>query len=195
MSTSSELAERLREAYIAGATAVHEHFTAYHPDIVPRGDPEFGEAASDYAALASTAQPPDEPMMTPEQEAEIVEDINSGRWPYLQPLAQPPVSETVAWATGHDKDSGWTLAPTFIRKLSKDALAATGYETTWEVLEHVFLAGLNAAPQPTTTVLREALTFYALKANWNDGMLLEHIPSSVEADGGKIACAALTTKE
>ncbi len=43
----------LREAYIAGATAVHEHYKAEHPDIIPRGDPEFGEAASDYAARAA----------------------------------------------------------------------------------------------------------------------------------------------
>jgi len=32
----------------------------------------------------------DEPWLTPDEEAEIVEDINSGRWPYLAPLPSRP---------------------------------------------------------------------------------------------------------
>ena len=39
----------LAAAFEAGATSVHEHWTA-NPGEAPRGDPEFGEAARDYAA-------------------------------------------------------------------------------------------------------------------------------------------------
>jgi hypothetical protein len=41
----------VREAFIAGATAVHEEWVAAHErgEGPPRGDPEFGEAAGDYA--------------------------------------------------------------------------------------------------------------------------------------------------
>lgn len=40
--------ERLADAYIAGAMSVHEYWTE-NPGEAPRGDPEFGEAAGDYA--------------------------------------------------------------------------------------------------------------------------------------------------
>jgi len=55
--------EGLREAFIAGATAVHKEWLASHErgeDHPPRGEPDFSEAATDYAALASpplTAEP------------------------------------------------------------------------------------------------------------------------------------------
>ena len=40
--------ERLADAYIAGAMSVHEYWTE-NPGEAPRGDPEFDEAAGDYA--------------------------------------------------------------------------------------------------------------------------------------------------
>ena len=55
--------EGLRGAFIAGATAVHKEWLASHErgeDHPPRGEPDFSEAATDYAALASpplTAEP------------------------------------------------------------------------------------------------------------------------------------------
>ena len=45
------LKEALEAAYIQGATDVHKHWTE-NPGEAPRGDPEFGEAASDYAEAA-----------------------------------------------------------------------------------------------------------------------------------------------
>lgn len=47
--------EVLREAYIAGATAVHNEWVAAteRGDGPPRGEPDFSEAASDYAALTA----------------------------------------------------------------------------------------------------------------------------------------------
>lgn len=41
--------DRLFDAYVAGATNVHEYWTE-NPGEAPRGDPEFDEAANDYAA-------------------------------------------------------------------------------------------------------------------------------------------------
>lgn len=46
--------DALRDAYMAGATAVHEYWLR-NPGEAPRGDPEFGEAAGDYAAAAIRA--------------------------------------------------------------------------------------------------------------------------------------------
>jgi hypothetical protein len=44
------------------------------------------ELIAAYETDAPLSQPQaGEPMLTPEEEAAIVEDINSGRWPYLQP--------------------------------------------------------------------------------------------------------------
>ena len=45
----------MREAYIAGATAVHNEWVAAteRGDGPPRGEPDFSEAASDYAALTA----------------------------------------------------------------------------------------------------------------------------------------------
>lgn len=43
--------DALKAAYEAGALAVHEYWQS-NPGEAPRGDPEFGEAASDYAAAA-----------------------------------------------------------------------------------------------------------------------------------------------
>ena len=51
--------QRIIAAYIEGATAVHEEWCRAHElgEGPPRGDPEFGEAASDYAAsIASIAK-------------------------------------------------------------------------------------------------------------------------------------------
>lgn len=45
------LREALAEAYRKGATDVHAHWQN-NPGEAPRGDPEFGEAASDYASAA-----------------------------------------------------------------------------------------------------------------------------------------------
>lgn len=45
------LREALRAAYLQGALDVHGHWLE-NPGEAPRGDPEFGEAASDYAAAA-----------------------------------------------------------------------------------------------------------------------------------------------
>ncbi len=47
--------EPVREAFIAAATAVHNEWVAASErgDGPPRGDPEFTEAASDYAALSA----------------------------------------------------------------------------------------------------------------------------------------------
>ena len=45
------LREALRDAYLQGALDVHGHWLE-NPGEAPRGDPEFGEAASDYAAAA-----------------------------------------------------------------------------------------------------------------------------------------------
>lgn len=47
--------EALQEAYIAGATAVHNEWVAAteRGDGPPRGEPDFSEAASDYATLTA----------------------------------------------------------------------------------------------------------------------------------------------
>lgn len=45
------LRQSLAEAYRKGATDVHNYWVN-NPGEPPRGDPEFGEAASDYAAAA-----------------------------------------------------------------------------------------------------------------------------------------------
>jgi hypothetical protein len=45
------LREALAEAYRKGATDVHNYWVN-NPGEPPRGDPEFGESASDYAAAA-----------------------------------------------------------------------------------------------------------------------------------------------
>lgn len=45
------LREALRAAYLQGALDVHGHWLE-NPGETPRGVPEFGEAASDYAAAA-----------------------------------------------------------------------------------------------------------------------------------------------
>lgn len=47
-------ASAIREAFVAGATAVHSEWVAAaeRGDEPPRGEPDFSEAASDYAALA-----------------------------------------------------------------------------------------------------------------------------------------------
>lgn len=45
------LREALKHAYLKGATDVHDYWTE-NPGEAPRGDPEFGEAASDYANAA-----------------------------------------------------------------------------------------------------------------------------------------------
>ena len=47
--------EALQEAYIAGAIAVHNEWLAAFErgEGPPRGDPDFSEAASDYAALTA----------------------------------------------------------------------------------------------------------------------------------------------
>lgn len=54
------LREALAEAYRKGATDVHNYWVS-NPGEPPQGDPEFGEAASDYAhfaiELAALAQP------------------------------------------------------------------------------------------------------------------------------------------
>jgi hypothetical protein len=56
---SDEWREAIEDAFIAGATAVHNEWlaTAERGEGPPRGDPEFGEAASDYAASVEFAQP------------------------------------------------------------------------------------------------------------------------------------------
>ena len=46
-----ELRDALTAAYEKGASDVHTHWQE-NPGEAPRGDPEFGEAASDYAAAA-----------------------------------------------------------------------------------------------------------------------------------------------
>jgi hypothetical protein len=54
--------EAVKAAYLAGAMAVHEHWQE-NPGDAPRGDPEFSEAASDYAvsiALTEAASQPRE---------------------------------------------------------------------------------------------------------------------------------------
>lgn len=43
----------LVEAYEAGAKAVHQEWKRVHPEPPPRGEPDFSEAASDYAALST----------------------------------------------------------------------------------------------------------------------------------------------
>jgi hypothetical protein len=45
------LREALKEAYRKGASDVHNYWVK-NPGEPPRGDPEFGEAASDYAEAA-----------------------------------------------------------------------------------------------------------------------------------------------
>jgi len=42
-----EISDIIRNAYLAGAMAVHTHWLD-NPGEAPRGDPEFGEAAYDY---------------------------------------------------------------------------------------------------------------------------------------------------
>jgi hypothetical protein len=51
LAAEARIVEQIKAAYITGATDVHKHWTA-NPGEAPRGDPEFGEAASDYAADA-----------------------------------------------------------------------------------------------------------------------------------------------
>jgi len=46
--------EEIAAAFIAGAMSVHEYWVE-NPGIAPSGDPEFGEAAHDYAADAILA--------------------------------------------------------------------------------------------------------------------------------------------
>lgn len=48
--------DALREAFIAGAMAVHSQWlhACEQGETPPRGDPEFGEAADDYCAALST---------------------------------------------------------------------------------------------------------------------------------------------
>jgi len=61
--------------------------------------------------LAASQEPA--PMLTPEQEAEIVADINSGRWPYLQPSSgegPPVVAAPVPPVMGEDASIGDLLA-------------------------------------------------------------------------------------
>lgn len=52
----------------------------------------------------------------------------------------------------------------------------------------------NRLKMKATARLEEAktvLAFYALRENWRDGILLEHISSTIEADGGQQARAFL----
>lgn len=49
------------------------------------------------SAIAALASAPVEPMLTADEEAAIVEDINSGRWPYLAPLEPAPAAP--GWQT------------------------------------------------------------------------------------------------
>lgn len=55
LSTQSAMQARIEEAlasaYLQGATDVHSYWVE-NPGEAPRGDPEFGEAASDYAKAA-----------------------------------------------------------------------------------------------------------------------------------------------
>jgi hypothetical protein len=46
-----EVREALIRAYVQGASDVHAHWTE-NPGDAPRGDPEFREAAGDYADAA-----------------------------------------------------------------------------------------------------------------------------------------------
>jgi hypothetical protein len=55
-----------------------------------------------YLATSSPAK--EEPWLTPAEEAEIVADINSGRWPYLHPLE--PVTDWKARCEALEKALG-----------------------------------------------------------------------------------------
>lgn len=46
--------EKIDEAFMAGAQSVHDYWTE-NPGEAPAGDPEFGEAAGDYAYAAVQA--------------------------------------------------------------------------------------------------------------------------------------------
>lgn len=62
----------VRDAYIAGATAVHEEWTR-NPGDAPRGDPEFYEAADDYAQ--SVVTPPASVEATIERCARVLDGL------------------------------------------------------------------------------------------------------------------------
>lgn len=56
--TADKLRELIEAAYIAGATNVHEYWCDNPGEApAPRDDPEFDEAASDYAFAALNEQP------------------------------------------------------------------------------------------------------------------------------------------
>jgi hypothetical protein len=50
-----------RDAYEAGARAVHAHWCD-SPGEAPKGDPDFSEAAMDYASSLPAAPPPADPQ-------------------------------------------------------------------------------------------------------------------------------------
>ncbi|MER9833408.1 hypothetical protein NKJ28_00325 [Mesorhizobium sp. M0145] len=77
----------------------------------------------------------------------------------LREHAQPaPTSamDGVKWATCEDKEIGWRLDPKFIEQIAKEAEDATGYDATWEIVEHVYLAALSKAQAAPTS----AMDFY-----------------------------------
>ena len=53
--SADKLRIAVEAAFIAGATSVHEHWTE-NPGEAPNGDPEFDEAANDYALAALKAE-------------------------------------------------------------------------------------------------------------------------------------------
>lgn len=97
-----EVVEAIGRAYIAGATAVHEYWTD-NPGEAPRGDPEFGEAASDYAHDAA------EPLLArqdvrPEAEdltEKVARIIDPSSWAvmdsYLEQTKRKYAGQNVGW--------------------------------------------------------------------------------------------------
>lgn len=70
-SPSLGMGEALAAAYTQGAMDVHTHWQA-NPGEAPRGDPEFGEAARDYAAAA--LDPFDSAALSPSPDVGLAEE-------------------------------------------------------------------------------------------------------------------------
>lgn len=114
------LREALAAAYAKGAMDVHTYWID-HPGEAPRGDPEFGEAASDYAASAlalfdsaALSQPsPDDSL------GRLKEEI------YLEALTaieQSGIDRAVKWAGMNAHD--------IARHAKREALALSTNSTT-----------------------------------------------------------------
>jgi hypothetical protein len=77
------------------------------------------------------------PPLSPEEEAEIVADINSGRWPYLEPLAAPPAA--------NDNFPPVMLGLTGKRNVGKSTVAEMLERDYGFIKVHAFEAGKEAA--------------------------------------------------